>query len=573
MRTITLFALSSVMLLMPSAGMSQIRLNQVGMYPNQEKIAVIEGVAKASGIKITNAATGKTAVKARVLRTATSPWSKKKRTVVDFSSLTLPGTYRVTCGKETAEFRVGAEALTDITKAALKAFYLMRSGMPIESRYAGEYARPNGHPDTLVYVHPSAASLGRPVGSVISSPLGWYDAGDNNKYIVNSAFSIGVMLCSYEQNKAAYDHLWVNIPESGNESADLLDELMYNLRWMLTMQDPYDGGVYHKLSTPSFEGFVMPADCRQPRYVVKKTTAATLDFAAVMAQAARIFKGNTDYPCFSDRAARAAAAAFGWAECHPNVIYDQNEMNREFQPAVTTGAYDDKWLGDEWFWAATEMYLLTGDEKFCDFIGRNEPKSFSAPTWGYVCSLGAYDWMTLRPESAEAATYRKQLTVYCDSLVATTAASCFQTPSGNSPKDFGWGCLAETFCTKGLNLLYAYRLTGDKRYLTAATQNADYILGRNPLGLCYVTGFGTKSPKHPHHRISEADGIAEPFPGLLVGGPNPGQQDKADVKAYPSNQPDESYADVMQSYASNEIAINWNASLLAFFGWLLATES
>lgn len=57
------------------------------MYPNQEKIAVIEGVAKASGIKITNAATGKTAVKARVLRTATSPWSKKKRTVVDFSSL------------------------------------------------------------------------------------------------------------------------------------------------------------------------------------------------------------------------------------------------------------------------------------------------------------------------------------------------------------------------------------------------------------------------------------------------------------------------------------------------------
>lgn len=280
-------------------------------------------------------------------------------------------------------------------------------------------------------------------------------------------------------------------------------------------------------------GLQQPADCRQPRYVVKKTTAATLDFAAVMAQAARIFKGNTDYPCFSDRAARAAAAAFGWAECHPNVIYDQNEMNREFQPAVTTGAYDDKWLGDEWFWAATEMYLLTGVEKFCDFIGRNEPKSFSAPTWGYVCSLGAYDWMTLRPESAEAATYRKQLTVYCDSLVATTAASCFQTPSGNSPKDFGWGCLAETFCTKGLNLLYAYRLTGDKRYLTAATQNADYILGRNPLG----------------------------------------QQDKADVKAYPSNQPDESYVDVMQSYASNEIAINWNASLLAFFGWLLATES
>ena len=252
------FFIFAIMLLMPSIAMSQIRLNQVGMYPNQEKTAVIEGVAKAGSVKITNAATGKNAAKAKLLRTATSPWSNKKRTLVDFSTLTQPGTYKIACGSETAEFTISNEALTDITKGALKAFYLMRSGMPIEKQYAGDYARPNGHPDTLVFIHPSAASLGRPAGSTISSPLGWYDAGDYNKYIVNSAFSIGVMLCSYEQNKAAYDRLQVNIPESTNKTADLLDEIMFNLRWMLTMQDPYDGGVYHKLTTPNFEGFVMP---------------------------------------------------------------------------------------------------------------------------------------------------------------------------------------------------------------------------------------------------------------------------------------------------------------------------
>ena len=56
---------------------------------------------------------------------------------------------------------------------------------------------------------------------------------------------------------------------------------------------------------------------------------------------------------------------------------------------------------------------------------------------------------------------------------------------------------------------------------------------------------------------------------MLVGGPNPGQQDKKDMKAaYPSQVPDESYIDDMQSYASNEIAINWNASLVAFLCWL-----
>ena len=86
-------------------------------------------------------------------------------------------------------------------------------------------------------------------------------------------------------------------------------------------------------------------------------------------------------------------------------------------------------------------------------------------------------------------------------------------------------------------------------------------------------GFGTKSPMHPHHRISAADSVEQPFPGLLVGGPNPGQQDKADIKTtYRSSLPDESYLDVVDSYASNEIAINWNAELVALMAWLDALE-
>ena len=560
--------LLGTLLMLPTATQAQIRLNQVGMFPNQEKTAVIEGAAKS--VTIIDDATGKKAAKARVLRTATSPWSKKRRTVIDFSALTKPGTYTLRCGSETAKFTIDKDALHDVTAATLKAFYLVRSGMPIERQYAGDFARPTGHPDTQVYIHPSAASLGRPAGSTISSPWGWYDAGDYNKYIVNSAFSVGIILCSYEQNKSWFDGLSVNIPESKNSTADVLDELMYNLRWMLTMQDPYDGGVYHKLTTPNFEGFVMPTDCHQQRYVVQKSTAATLDFAAVMAQAARIYKGNKDYPEFAEQAARAAMAAYGWAERNPRVLYMQNKMSEQFKPAVTTGEYGDFNLTDEWYWAATELYLLTGDKQFADIIDKNQPRRFSAPTWGNVAALGTYDRLMNNSHSSLPASH---LVSYCDSLVATTATSSFQTPNGNSPNDFGWGCLAETFGTNGLTLLYAYRLTGDKKYLTAAQQDADYVLGRNATGYCYITGFGTKSPMHPHHRPSEADGIEAPYPGLLVGGPNPGQQDKADVKEYPSNQPDESYTDVMQSYASNEIAINWNASILALLGWLEAEQS
>ena len=113
---------------------------------------------------------------------------------------------------------------------------------------------------------------------------------------------------------------------------------------------------------------------------------------------------------------------------------------------------------------------------------------------------------------------------------------------------------------QGVSLMYAYLLTGKDVYLTNAYRNMDYILGRNATGFCYVTGLGTKSPKHPHHRLSASDDIEDPIPGFLVGGPNPGQQDGA---FYPTASPDESYVDTEDSYASNEVAINWNAALVA----------
>ena len=115
---------------------------------------------------------------------------------------------------------------------------------------------------------------------------------------------------------------------------------------------------------------------------------------------------------------------------------------------------------------------------------------------------------------------------------------------------------------------------GVRKAVSPLSQKTRYVvnLGRNATGYCFVTGFGDKSPMHPHHRPSEADGIQAPYPGMLVGGPNPGQQDKKSLGAvvYPSNVPDESYIDTTESYASNEIAINWNASLVAFLCWLEA---
>lgn len=563
-----------------------IKVNQVGYYPNQEKTASVEKEAIVKKYVLTNA-DGKKVWSGKAVRTAVSPWSGKERAIIDFSSVTEPGEYALTAGKHTQKVTIKANAFNDVEVAAIKAFYLQRTGQPILEKYVGKYARPAAHPDNQVMIHPSAASEGRPAGTIISSPGGWYDAGDFNKYIVNSAFTIGIMLNSYEMNKDYYDQLDVNIPESGNGTADLLDEIMFNLKWMQTMQDPADGGVYHKLTTPNFEAFIMPAECKQQRYVVQKTTAAALDFAATLAKAARIYGKMPQYRGWASEAVAQARKAYDWAMKNPNIFYRQNEMNKKYDPDVNTGAYDDNNLLDEKLWASVELFLTTSDMNYLQTLQDEniDNMEFSVPTWGSVLGLAAYSLLAAVDDnstivgqyknesmvSSVVDTVKKYIKNCADKYLATVPTSCFNTPYGNAANDFHWGCLAEGCAGRSIAMLYTYRFTGDKKYLTGAIENLDYILGRNATGYCYLTGFGQTPTMHPHQRISAADGIEDPLPGFLAGGPNPGQQDKnPSLPAYPSNYPDESYLDHDGSYASNEIAINWNATFVAMVGWIEA---
>ena len=592
--TLNLFVITALLCLCLSTNAQpseSIRRNQVGYYPQQEKVIVVEGLNPGNKLRVTTP-DGKTLKPKTKVRKAVSPLSQKTRYVITLDELSAPGDYRVSLGSESCVLHVSERPYRDIATASLRLFYLIRSGVPIIDAV---YSRPLGHPDTQVLVHNSAASPLRPAGTVISSPYGWYDAGDYNKYVVNSAFSIGLMFAAYEQQRDYFAQLSTSIPATVSEASasgpnatpDLLDEIMFNLQWLLTMQDPYDGGVYHKLTTPNFEGFIMPKDCRQQRYVVAKSITATLDFAAVMADAARLFEPyQQDYPGFSAQAAAMAERAYQWAKDHPNAFYMQHTLK---DPAITTGTYADMSARDEFFWAATALWRLTGKQTYLDDAHQNQPQQFTTPSWGNVASLGAFECLAEVPQLSTLNaplgptgrlpkqeltplrdTMLHQLNDFCDKAIEGVDQSSFQSPYGNSPRDFGWGCLAEHCCCQAFALLYADKILGKEKYRRYAFQNADYLLGRNATGYCFVTGFGDKSPLHPHHRPSAADGIDAPFPGMLVGGPNPGQQDKRDMKnsVYPSNVPDESYIDDAESYASNEIAINWNASLVAFISWI-----
>lgn len=553
------------------AGIRQfVRINQVGMYPKQEKIAVIEN-GRMSQPFIIKDTKGKVVFTGKVKKITTSPWSGKKRGIADFTALQEEGEYMFISDNDSCRFFIDTHALDSIAQSTLNAYYYQRSGTDIEKQHAGIWSRQKAHPDTSVIVHPSAASKNRPAGTRFSSPYGWYDAGDYNKYIVNSAFTIGQILTVYKMNRDFFARQKLHIPENANTSPDILDEMMFNLIWMLTMQDPDDGGVYHKLTTPLFEGMKMPADCRQQRYVVQKSVTATLGFAAVMALASTIYQDNVDYPLFSSQAIKASEKAWQWALSHPQAFYQQEAMNQKYKPEIKTGEYGDKDAQDEFYWAATQLYLATHDKQYLAAAERYAPATFTSPSWANPSGLATYEWATSKENNKLASTAQRQITDYSRKKSDNVATSSFQTPCGDERGDFGWASMAEHFATPGITFLFAYHLTQDSQYLKLARQNADYILGRNAMGYCFVTGFGSKSPLSPHHRISIADGVEQPVPGLLVGGPNPEQQDLSDLgTVYPSCLPDESYIDHPLSYASNEIAINWNSAAVGLFSWLAA---
>jgi endoglucanase len=296
---------------------------------------------------------------------------------------------------------------------------------------------------------------------------------------------------------------------------------------------------------------------------VQKGTAATLDFAAVMAQAARIFKSfQQQLPGLADSCNTAAAKAWQWALQYPSLAYNQFAMNQSYKPVISTGGYGDRNFNDEWLWAAAELYLTTRNEKYYESITTHLSDNLTLPGWGNVGMLAYYSCLRLHKQvpashKKDMETMKQKVVDIADNYLQHLPASAFYTVMGQIRGDFVWGSNAVA-ANQGILMIQAYRLTGLKKYMDAALTNLDYLLGRNATGYCFVTGYGSKSPMFPHHRPSEADGIVEPVPGLLAGGPNPGMQDRC---KYEFTEPETEYTDLTCSYASNEIAINWNAPL------------
>ena len=541
-----------------------IRLNQIGYELNGPKRFIVAD-SGSEIFELISDETGEVKYKGSLVDRGVWQASGESVKMGDFSTFDEPGTYRIYLGEEGTSypFVIGSNIFLDAAIDGVKSFYLQRMSMDIDQQYAGVYMRQGGHPDTVCYFH---ESTGKASGSK-ASPGGWYDAGDYGKYIVNASITVGLMLAINEikPNEFQDGILW--IPESGNGKNDLLDEIKYELDWMLTMQDA-DGGVFHKLTTKRFEGFVMPAEAVNDRYFIGKSTAATLDFAATMAMAARLYRRYD--PVFAENCADAAIGAWNWAIEHPDKFYAGNPED------IFTGAYGDIILDEEFFWAAAELFITTGEEIYYDKIkDQLTGMEFQVEeSWRkYIENIGYYSLMSpyspLSDEDREMV--KTRLYYVADSLSGVIEAHPYRVPVNH----FKWGSNSD-FLNAAVLFAVAHHYSGRSGYKDCANETLDYIFGKNATGYSFITGYGAKTPMHIHHRPSEADDVLDPFPGFVVGGPNDVRQDAGSLassgKEYISNRPAKSYLDEMESYASNEICLNWNAPYVFILGYLADTS-
>jgi len=541
----------------------KIRINQIGYEVNSPKRFMVSN-SKSGTFEIINES-GDVEFEGNLVDRGIWESSGESVKMGDFSTFNDPGTYRIYVSGEgiSYPFVIGMNLFLDAAIDGLKSFYLQRMTIDIDQKFAGVFQRPGGHPDTVCYFHESTAQK----SGDKSSPGGWYDAGDYGKYIVNAGVSVGTMLALNDINPNVFQDGSLWIPESGNGKNDLLDEIKFELDWMKSMQDK-DGGVFHKLTTKNFEGFVMPVNAVNDRYIIGKSTAATLDFAATMAMAARLYKDFD--PIFASNCLEMATLAWNWAVSHPEEYYDKNPED------VSTGAYNDVILDEEFFWAAAELYISTGEEKYYDSIKDNlSGMEFRVEeSWRqYVDNIGYYSLLSPKSplDESDQKVIMGRLLVLADSLTDIIEKNPYRVPVDH----FRWGSNSD-FLNAAVLFTIAHHYTGDPVYKDSMYETLDYIFGKNATGNSFITGYGSKTPMHIHHRQSEADGVLDPFPGFVVGGPNESRQDQGSLEAagkkYESLLPARSYIDEVESFASNEICINWNAPYVFVLGCLVDTR-
>lgn len=537
----------------------EIKIDQTGYLPDAPKTAMVAAKARASEFFVRRASDDFIEFKGKLAAPVADADSGDTVQIADFTLFEKSGEYYLdvpNVGKSW-KFAIGKDVYARAYYLAMRSFYGQRCGVAVDLS-----------PDFPQFKHAACHLKGAFHSSsgesgAHASAKGWHDAGDYGRYVVNSGISTATLLWTYEIFGEKIGKINLKIPESGNGAPDILNEIRWNLDWMLSMQDAADGGVFQKQTSENFADFVMPEKDDSISYVIGmgkepfKSSCATADLAAVAAIAARVYKPfDKDY---ADKNLAAAKSAWRWLGENPNVLYKN-------PTGILTGEYGDKNCGDERLWTSAELWRTTGNENYRRYFLENYGQyktainSENPPSWASVAPLALWSYaLDKRNKDAAAAEIKKGIIKAADEIVERTKRSGYRTSMTTNNYIWGSNSVAANY---GMQLLIANELKNDARYRQTAIENLHYLLGRNTFSLSFVTQTGENPFRHPHHRPSAADENIEPYPGLLAAGPNRGRQDAAMKKLSVNLPPAKMYLDEQESYASNEVAINWNAPLV-----------
>lgn len=524
-----------------------IAVNQLGYRSRDAKMAMIAG--EGGRFRLVNHVSGETVWSGDTLPAVADAASGITVSQGDFSAWERPGTYRIETedGQSSYPFVISEAVYEEAHQALLKAFYYFRCGMELEEKYAGPWKHAACHlTPALVYGEEPRT---------VDAWGGWHDAGDYGKYVAPGAKAAADLLLAYECYPQAFQRA-VPLPESDGVLPDVLHECRYELEWLLRMQDGGSGGAFHKLTTLQFPGpDVMPEEDTAALYITPISATATGCFAGVMAMAARVYAPYD--AAFAASCLRAAERAWAWLERHPEYPGFRNP------PEIVTGEYGDEQDQDERYWAAAELYRTTGDaryhEAFRELAGQGAFDQYELG-WADMGGYGTISYLMSGKEREQDAELAARLLAGLQQRAAELATVSSQDGFGISlkPEQYIWGSNMLVM-NHAMLLLIAGRLSGSTTYERCALEHVHYLFGANVVGMSFVTGFGSRPILHPHHRPSEGDGVEAPVPGLVSGGPNYGKQDDYAREHLADKAPAASFADVMESYATNEVTIYWNS--------------
>jgi endoglucanase len=522
---------------------ANIVVDQFGYRTASEKIAVVRsaqaGFDKGSpytpGAKYALVDAHSTA---KVLEAAPMPWnggatdssSGDKAWWFDFSTVTTAGDYFVldeTANVRSPVFHIGDGVFRDVLKQSMRMYYYQRDGIAKDAKYAGAaWADGMAHPQDAQCSLYSDGSGQRDLHG------GWFDAGDQNRYTNWAASDVIELLRGFVETQAAFTDDY-GIPESGNGVPDLLDEVKWELDWMVRMQNA-DGSV---LSIAGHAGASPPSSDMSPCKYGPVNTSATLSSAAAFAYASIVFKSvaaaGTTYPGFTDDLASRAQKAWTWANANPAVTFSNSgKVGAGEQEVDANGRLQKK------VEAAVFLFELTGNATYQAFVDANYQGLAASFDPFHMEPLDTLLEYTKAP-GATGSVVGSILSTFKGGVHGGSYLGMLQ----SNPDPYLASLQAYTWGSNSVKSSQGNMFADVPAFNVDASANADamraaeryvhYLHGVNPLQLVYLSNMGGSGATKfvtrffhtwfAHGSMWDAQGVSKygPPPGYLVGGPNP----------------------------------------------------